>query len=181
MDTALHLAFNAQPIKKMKDYFNEALYRSLVGGFNLGSISAGPYFFLDHELRDPEIRRHCKIYKDKYFDYISKKEFNTLHEWAADSGGTLDNVLWGFRRPQERIVSYISLRQLLTQLKISFPTPAQAVGMEGLTAMANNIAIEDDVMVRFAQKLAFDKIELHDILIMDSRGKYRNGCDYMRS
>lgn len=66
------------------------------------------YFFLKKELHVTpdgwatakargEIR-HCKIYMDKFLDYVVQKTFDTFDEWVTDAGGTLDDVLYGTNR-----------------------------------------------------------------------------------
>jgi hypothetical protein len=46
--------------------------------------------------------RHCKVYNGHWLDYTVRKEFNTLAEWAADAGGTLDDVLYGVNRVHKK-------------------------------------------------------------------------------
>ena len=74
----------------------------------LSWIDDNPYFFLKRELnvrpedwKNAKARgeiRHCKIYKNKFLDYVVHREFNTLHDWARDAGGTIDDVLFGVNR-----------------------------------------------------------------------------------
>lgn len=69
---------------------------------------SGYYFFFDSELEilstsDRKIYsrlketqlRHCIPYKGKFFDYIVKKEYATLEEWAADNGKDVGNIYYG--------------------------------------------------------------------------------------
>lgn len=75
-----------------------------------------PYFFLKRELEVGaeswkeakacgEIR-HCKIYRGKFLDYVVHKEFNTIEEWVADAGGTMEDVLFGTNRVHKQMYSY---------------------------------------------------------------------------
>lgn len=104
------------------------------------------YFFFDSELEilstsDRKIYsrlketqlRHCIPYNGKFFDYIAKKEYATLEEWAADNGKSLDNICYGradihFRtndpsRPEwwhkKPFVHFVTLSQLM---KVLMPT-----------------------------------------------------------
>lgn len=104
------------------------------------------YFFFDSELSIPstsdrakyrELKetqlRHCIPYNDKFFDYITKKHYNTLEEWAADNGKSLDNICYGradihFRtnepsRPgwwtKKPFIHFVTLSQLM---KVLMPT-----------------------------------------------------------
>jgi hypothetical protein len=68
------------------------------------------YFFLRRELsevtdmntfRAAQLAgrvRHCKPYNGRWLDYTARKEFNTLAEWVADAGDTMQNVLYGMNR-----------------------------------------------------------------------------------
>lgn len=78
---------------------------------NVGDTSK-PYFFLNKELNVRSVVeynhakqlgkiRHVIAYKGKWFDYIVKREFNTLSEWAIDAGGTIDDILFGVNRVHE--------------------------------------------------------------------------------
>jgi hypothetical protein len=66
------------------------------------------YFFFDSELNIPSTSdrkiylqlketqlRHCIPYKGKFFDYIVKKEYATLEEWAADNRKTTHDICYG--------------------------------------------------------------------------------------
>jgi hypothetical protein len=78
------------------------------------------YFFLRRELVDATNEatfrvaqrnqkiRHCKAYGGRWLDYTVRKEFNTLAEWVADAGDTMDNVLYGVNRVHKK--DYIASR-----------------------------------------------------------------------
>jgi hypothetical protein len=55
------------------------------------------YFFFNSETMDsdPTTRRHCIPRRKKFLDYIAKKEYLTLQEWAEDNGKTLDDICYG--------------------------------------------------------------------------------------
>lgn len=98
------------------------------------------YFFFMSELSVPptssrtkydEIKkaelRHCIPYKRNFFDYTTKKTYNTLEEWAADNSKTLNDICYGradihFRTPEINVtqwwhkrpfVHYVTLTQLM--------------------------------------------------------------------
>lgn len=74
-----------------------------------------PYFFLRKELgitnsewkaaKERGDIRHCVPWESPdpevgwvFLDYVVKKTFATLEEWAADAGGTIGDVLYGENR-----------------------------------------------------------------------------------
>jgi hypothetical protein len=79
------------------------------------------YFFLRRELEVDNYEkyckawnekkiRHCKPYRGHWLDYTARKEFNTLEEWVADAGDTMENVLYGVNRvhKQDAHASYMA-------------------------------------------------------------------------
>lgn len=102
------------------------------------------YFFLHKELSVTNRREyiqayragrihHCKPYRNKWLDYTSRREFNTLTEWAAYAGGTLNDILYGTNRVHKtfdkiagpQIPKYITLQTLLDRLEYDEPMPKQ--------------------------------------------------------
>ena len=84
-------------------------------GKNLSEIASDSthaydcYFFLTRELKYTNPRewrvakragliRHVKYYDGGWLDYIVNKQFNTLAEWVADCGDSLENVNYGVNR-----------------------------------------------------------------------------------
>jgi len=76
---------------------------------NTGYPTHEPYFFLTRELKYTNPRewrvakrdgliRHVKYYDGRWLDYIINKQFNTLAEWVADCGDSLENVNYGVNR-----------------------------------------------------------------------------------
>ena len=108
-----------------------------------------PYFFLKRELLVTNLRhfkaekavggiRHAIEYKGKWFDYIIKREFNTLADWATDAGAFLDEILYGTNRVHQqdfdkttknnivyRKPVYVTLERLLRCLNFPIPAPIQ--------------------------------------------------------
>lgn len=94
------------------------------------------YFFFNSELAlkkdDKTSMRHLTRYNNGFYDYIAKKEYKSLSEWAADNGKTLNDILYGLNRDTNcydcnlsgyvitRIMSYISLVKLLQYLDPSY-------------------------------------------------------------
>jgi hypothetical protein len=127
---------------------------------NQSTAYAKPYFFLDKELYLNMINyndflreklagniRHCRIlYASKtFYDYIVHKEFNSLEEWAADCGYSIDNVRYGVNRSySNHDVDYINIHSLIhnfTADKLVYNTPVYKketietiLAREGLTA-----------------------------------------------
>jgi len=83
------------------------------------------YLFLRKELEVDNIEkyrnaclegkiRHCKPYRGRWLDYTAKKEFNTLEEWVADAGDTIENVLYGVNRVHKGLSArYVTLKWFL--------------------------------------------------------------------
>ena len=114
--------------------------------------STPPCFFLERELGKPARQlyatnqyRHCKVYGNKFLDYIAKKEFDTLEDWVADCGADLSQVLFGYNKFDARW-SYIRLKQLVAA--ITPPKPS-----------------DDDLLTTFMNKLALDELGLKDVLV----------------
>jgi len=73
-----------------------------------------PYFFLRRELTEVTDAntfyramlnkrvRHCKPYGSRWLDYTVRKEFDTLADWVADAGDTMENVLFGVNRVHKK-------------------------------------------------------------------------------
>lgn len=94
------------------------------------------YFFFKSELalkkEDKASMRHLTQYRNSFYDYIAKKEYKSLSEWAADNGKMLDDILYGLNRDinsydynsytylTTRITAYIPLLKLLQYLDPSY-------------------------------------------------------------
>jgi len=123
-----------------------------------------PCFFLEREIgrtaRDlyaTNQYRHCKVYCGKFLDYITKQEFRTLEEWVASCGSTMDQVLFGYNKFDQRC-SYIRLAQLMTEI----------------TPVVNDV----DIITAFMNKLAVDELSLQDVHV-NAHGILKNFNDYM--
>ena len=108
------------------------------------------YFFLRRELEVTDIKkyykawdekkiRHCKPYCGHWLDYTARKEFNTLEEWVADAGDTMENVLYGVNRVHKQDAhasqmagkfvgkpeapKYVTLKKVLEYYGYVKPTP----------------------------------------------------------
>lgn len=142
-------------------------------GVSLDGLSKNPlhryehdcYFFLKKELhvtpdnwRDVKMRgdiRHCKIYNDKFLDYVVRKTFDTFEEWVTDAGGTMDDVLYGTNRvhktefvhrpdgllahdgngrfvKQPATPKYVELKVLLEHLGYKAPDPVETDSYAGM-------------------------------------------------
>jgi hypothetical protein len=79
-------------------------------------IDLNPLNYQDHKANGRI--RHCKIDYSGYYDYIAKKEFDTLEEWAADCGSDVSHIRFGINRvylPGGTHVS-VSLQRLLDHI-----------------------------------------------------------------
>jgi len=109
-----------------------------------------PSFFLSTEpdvqdLYKPVIR-HCRPHKKGgYFDYIVKKQFSTLREWAIDAGGSLDLVVWGVNRQGYRFA--LPIAELLEKLGYVAPMETESPSF-------------DDELSTFLEKMNISKIGL---------------------
>jgi len=117
--------------------------------------SSKPCFFLRRELgqnvdtlRDTNQYRHCKLYKDGYLDYIARKEYATIEDWVADCGSTMNEVLYGFNKFDNR-QTYVSLQRLLDNLD-----PVQLPETDDMRDLNE-----------FMTKLSTDKLTLEDLLV----------------
>lgn len=137
------------------------------------------YFFLKKELdvasdnwdaakRRGDIR-HCKPYRGQFMDYVVKKNFDTLEEWAADAGGSLDDVLYGTNRVHKQLwllqdgthtytrqagtPMYVELNVLLTHLGYTRPPPVEVpafrdIDVDELTAQMGRLMTERDLSIK---------------------------------
>ena len=111
-----------------------------------------PSFFLRTEpsvadLYKPAIR-HCRPHRGGgYFDYTVKKQFNTLREWAADAGGSLNLVVWGVNRPGSRFT--VPIGEFLGKLGYFAPIEQEAP-----------LPCFEDELATFLDKMNISKIGL---------------------
>lgn len=131
----------------------------------------GYYFFFNSELSIPptsdrntyrELKntqlRHCIRYNGKFFDYITKKEYKTLEEWAADNGKTLDTICYGradihFRATEsptksvwwhkKPFIHYVTLADLMKFLTRSDNSAQIVCEDEGMSIQEVNIPTND--------------------------------------
>ena len=93
-----------------------------------------PYFFfnreLDYESVVDEVEyaklknesiRHLVPYSGRYYDYIVRKEYDSLNEWALENGETLDSIRYGVVKKHRNnalcpVVSWVTLWDLMTYL-----------------------------------------------------------------
>ena len=143
-----------------KDYLGVRIQR--ITGVQIPAYKSNPCFFLSRELgksADELIAtqqyRHCKIYlKNRDFmflDYIVKKEFNTLEDWVADCGATMNDIMYGFNK-FDGVRSYVTLQQLISYLA---PQDVEEVtnfmrrlNVTGLTLQSVLVVKKDPVMVQ---------------------------------
>ena len=85
---------------------------------NRGPRHNWPYLFIKlNDVKDNN-KRHCKITrKGTFFDYIVKKEFNNLEEWAHDCNSSVIYVDFGYDSEGPRYLSH-NLAYLIHSKKI---------------------------------------------------------------
>jgi hypothetical protein len=139
------------------------------------------YFFLRRELdevkdydsfRAAQLEkkvRHCKLYCNRWLDYTVRKEFNTLAEWVADAGDTMENVLYGVNRVHKKDVresyitrkyvcqtpKYVTLQHLLNYLGYVPPMPVEVPEYKALDRFVDilaKLALSDIPMTPQGQK-----------------------------
>lgn len=124
------------------------------------------YFFLRRELTDVtdydtfrsaqwmKKVRHCKLFNGHWLDYSIGKEFNTLAEWVADAGDTMENVLYGVNRVHKKdhgesylakklvyhTPKYVTLQHLLNYLGYVAPVSAEIPEHKPLDRFADILA-----------------------------------------
>ena len=94
---------------------------------SMKGCKAKGYFFLEKEASlDHDITlaqhsadgniRHCTPVKDGYYDYIVRKEFKTLGDWAADCGAFISEIVYGINHYYKGDVAFMSLTRLCKRL-----------------------------------------------------------------
>lgn len=134
----------------MTDVTNVLLKALAANGPTLGvplftaQPKATPCFFLEHELEYTKqgaiangCYSHVKLYKGHYLDYVNKREYGSLEEWAADNASSIDHVLFGYNKFDGRR-SHITLKQLMQTL-----CPPADPAVEEIVAFANRLRIDD--------------------------------------
>lgn len=113
------------------------------------------YFFFASELKivptnDPVVYaqlkkdsiRHLIPYKGHYYDYIVRKEYNTLQDWADDNGEDVNTILYGVnhvhknRYTDDSVSEYIKLEDLLKFLDPNYTREPVLVISEKKTLLA---------------------------------------------
>jgi hypothetical protein len=129
----------------LQNYWNSRAFAPTIGQTAFENWNrSGQYFFLSSELsvktpvqyveaiKNKKIR-HCIPYNGKYYDYIVKKEFNTLAEWVMDADATanLEMVCYGTNHLHKGGQSQcITLRLLLSKYQFQLPLINPEDGVE---------------------------------------------------
>lgn len=124
------------------------------------------YFFFKSELdlaeNDYDCKRHLTLYRKGFYDYIAKKQYNSLSEWAFDNGKTLNDILYGVNRDVFEYShatgkhgmacyrAYVPLVSLLKYLDPSYsgePVPAVQPAKEELNVFQfNSLLVQIDAI-----------------------------------
>ena len=86
-----------------------------------------------------------------FLDYIVKKEFNTLEDWVADCGATMNDIMYGFNK-FDGVRSYVTLQQLISYLATQDVEEVtnfmRRLNVTGLTIQSVLVVKKDPVMVQ---------------------------------
>lgn len=133
--------------------------------------NAQPCFFLWREvvlpleyIKQNGMYRHCKVYKGRFLDYITRKEFATLEEWVADCGSSMDQIMFGFSKFDNK-VTYMTLQQLIDHFD---PLPPLIP-----------LDPEVDELAAFANKLHIDELSLRNVLVVTREDGIKSYKAYM--
>ena len=74
---------------------------------------------------------HVKLHKGHCLDYVKRKEYDSLEEWASDNLSSIDDVLFGYQKLDGQ-KTFITLKQLMKYL---CPSPEVADIEESMRTM----------------------------------------------
>jgi len=159
INATIREAYNGQTVNK--DYLGIDISR--ITGEDLPRYGSSPCFFLFREIgrtaRDlyqTGHYRHLKVYpRGGYFDYIAKKEFNTLEEWVADCGQHMHDIVYGWNKFDGR-ESYIALPTLLNRIDPRRPE------IDALTNFMAKLAMNELTLTKNVLILRDNKVETFD-------------------
>lgn len=195
MDAIIRKQFNMYSTLINHDVFNEIAIRT-----RNSDTGKSPYFFFKSELDVPRVLggkvsenvakyaelkktsiRHLIPHKKGYFDYIVRKEYPTLEEWATQNGKTVNDICYGrldvhfleeFYKPEhaywyEPRMAYITLNQLLKSIDSSWD-PVQTVDIavleEPIDPAIQTTLDRVNALMDIVKSLNKSVKDLHDVL-----------------
>jgi len=81
---------------------------------------------VEYQQRKKTTLRHLTIHNNKFYDYIAKKHYDTLADWAIENKKSLNDILYGINPAyHDATDSYISLDDLLLSLNENWVWPEE--------------------------------------------------------
>ena len=80
----------------------------------------GNYSSVKNTIVKYNVYSHVKIHKGRCLDYVKRKEYDSLEEWASDNLSSIDDVLFGYQKLDGK-KTFITLKQLMQRLSPSPP------------------------------------------------------------
>lgn len=80
----------------------------------------GNYSSIKNTIVKYNVYSHVKIHKGRCLDYVKRKEYDSLEEWASDNLSSIDDVLFGYQKLDGK-KTFITLKQLMQRLSPSPP------------------------------------------------------------
>jgi hypothetical protein len=163
-----------QLILKNADKLNDVDIADIIGlPLPYYGRNAQKSFFLHRELKHTKesakrlgIYRHCKPYRGHFLDYIARKEFATLEDWAADCCcASMDDVMFGFSK-FDGYPTYITLDQLINHL-------------DPMSPIILNQDPEMDELTKFVTKLHVDELSLTSLMVRTHTDGLLTYTEYM--
>lgn len=80
----------------------------------------GEYNAIKSTIVKYNVYSHVKLYKGRCLDYVKRKEYDSLEEWASDNLSSIDDILFGYQKLDGQ-KTFITLKQLMKHLCPSPP------------------------------------------------------------
>jgi len=80
----------------------------------------GNYSSIKSTIVKYNVYSHVKLHKGRCLDYVKRKEYDSLEEWASDNLSSIDDVLFGYQKLDGK-KTFITIKQLMKHLCPSPP------------------------------------------------------------
>lgn len=87
----------------------------------------GDYYSIKDTMIKHNVYSHMKLHKGRCLDYVKRKEYDSLEEWASDNLSSIDDILFGYQKLDGQ-KTFITLKQLMQRICPS--TPPELVEIE---------------------------------------------------
>ena len=169
---------------------------SVLAGNVLYQNESDCYFFLKKELgvtadtwnaaKAAGQIRHCKPYRGQFMDYVVKKNFDTLEEWAADAGGSLNDVLYGTNRVRCFDCQYNAVTDTHYQVPSTPKYVELSVLLRHLGYVAPTVVVPefqdidvDDITKKMGQLMAERDLSINNVWVI-SNGSPRQWTSFIK-